>query len=117
MGWAVGWDRDLGRWRGYGVPAYCDAEGCRTEIDRGLSWVAIPPPENPDEDGLEDEDFDDLADGAFFTCSAHRYTDVNPAALPPEHPEWVAHVLTDESWAKWRDENPEQVAALTATSP
>jgi len=23
-----------------------------------------------------------------------------------DHPEWVQHVLTDDSWGKWRDENP-----------
>lgn len=116
MGWAVGFDYNLGRFRGYGVPAYCDAKGCRVEIDRGLGWVAIPPPENTD-DGIEDEEFDDLADGAYFTCAEHRHADVDATDLPPEHPDWIAHILADESWAKWRDENPQRVAALRTPSP
>lgn len=107
MSWAVGWDRELNRHRGYGVPAYCDAKGCRVEIDRGLGFVAerydIP----------DDEEWDDLDDGAYFTCGDHEWGDIDDCDLPPEHPDWIKHLLTDSSWAKWREENPERVAALT----
>ena len=34
----------------------------------------------------------------------------------PDHPEWIKHKLTDESWQQWRDENPLTVAALRVTS-
>lgn len=38
MGWAFcGKDED-GRNIGYGVDAICDEEGCKVEIDRGLSY-------------------------------------------------------------------------------
>lgn len=36
----------------------------------------------------------------------------------PDHPDWMLHKLTDESWQQWRDENPDEVAAIrTALSP
>ncbi len=120
MGWAVGWDPVHRRHRGYGVPAYCDAfaKGCRQEIDRGLGYVAQPEPP----DGLTDEEhdefsaerFDDTADGVFFVCSEHGHEDVNPDDLPPEHPTWLNHVLTDGTWERWRTENPELVVAFRA---
>lgn len=103
MGWAVGWDSDHGRWRGYGVPAYCDAKGCRVEIDRGFSYVC---------EHIEDEDFDEL-EHPIFVCSEHTCADVDEADLPSEHPEWVEHVLTDDSWQRWRDEHPERVAVMS----
>jgi hypothetical protein len=113
MGWAVGWDSDHGRWRGYGVPAYCDAyaKGCREEIDRGLGYVCDAH-NGGDEDDPDFEEFDDLTH-TVFVCGQHTCADVDDANLPPEHPEWVEHVLTDDSWAKWREENPASVAALT----
>lgn len=30
----------------------------------------------------------------------------------PDTPEWARHVLTDESWAKWREEYPERARRL-----
>jgi hypothetical protein len=36
-------------------------------------------------------------------CARNR----KPFKAKPDHPEWVKHVLTDESWKQWRDENPE----------
>jgi hypothetical protein len=107
MGWAVGWDQGHQRHRGYGVPAYCDAKDCSAEIDRGLSYVAVPPLTDDEYD-----EWDDLADGTLFVCVDHEHADVDPDHLPTEHPRWIAHVLTDSSWSKWRDENPAQVATL-----
>lgn len=115
MGWAVGWDYTHRRWRGYGVPAYCDAKGCRTEIDRGFGYVCEGTTcdrEGEDgEDGLGCLDIDEL-DKDLFVCGEHTCRDVDEDDLPPEHPDWIAHLLTDESWQKWRDENPLQVAAM-----
>lgn len=112
MSWAVGYDIEHDRWRGYGVPAYCDAypKGCRSEIDRGLGWVCDAH-NGGDEDDPDFEAFDGM-DHPIFVCGEHTCADVDEENLPPEHPDWVAHLLTDESWATWREENPEQLAAL-----
>lgn len=108
MGWAVGWDARLQRFRGYGVPAFCDVKDCRNEIDRGLGYIA-----EPGGVGDGDDDFDDTADGAVFTCHEHGYEDVHPGDRSPEHPDWIAHVSADDTWGKWRDENPEILARMT----
>ena len=117
MGWAVGWDAKTNRWRGYGVPAYCEDPGCTEEINRGLSYAC---------GGLG-------GCGRFF-CEDHLYYDcpedrdcgkdhsgdneavckrcldgLYPYPLKPEHPKWVEHILTDDSWAQWRSEEPETV--------
>lgn len=102
MSWAVGWDFDHRRWLGYGVPAYCDA-GCGVEIDRGLGWRC--------ECGAHPSD--PLERPTLFVCSDHECTDVDENALPPEHPDWVDHLLTDGSWAQWRSENPDEVLLLS----
>jgi hypothetical protein len=117
MGWAVGWCSDNRRFRGYGVPAYCDAKGCRNEIDRGLGFVCDCDRIVGD-DGYEEACWAvDALDKIVFVCSEHTCADVDPPDLPPEHPEWVAHVLNDESWSEWRMSNPrlvEQYEAMTA---
>jgi len=35
----------------------------------------------------------------------------------PEHPTWVKHLLTDESWVEWRKNNPQEVAELRKQIP
>jgi hypothetical protein len=35
-----------------------------------------------------------------------------PFAATPDHPDWVRHKLTDESWALWRAENPDAVLEM-----
>jgi hypothetical protein len=94
MGWAVGWDYEHRRWKGYGVPAFCDAKGCETKIDRGMGWAA----------DRDEEDHEELPN--VFTCGNHTLEDVDEDNLPKEHPEWLEHILNDESWAKWRGEEP-----------
>lgn len=101
MGWSIGWDSDHGRWRGYGVPAYCDAKGCMVEIDRGLGWVC--------DAHLGDEDFND-EDHPVFVCGKHTCADVDWSDVP-EHPTWLEHVLSDDSWAQWRTDNPARALA------
>lgn len=105
MGWQIYEDtkgRPL-RWAGYGVPAYCDHPKCSEEIDRGVSHHCGEVNRN-EEDGC----------GLHF-CEKHlnhdhlceRCTKRKDAFEPkPDHPEWSRHVLTDESWKQWRDENP-----------
>lgn len=102
MSWAVGYDHDHDRWRGYGVPAYCDAAGCGAELDRGFGWIC---------DCERCWDVDEL-ERSIFVCSDHTCADVDEDSLPPEHPTWIRHLLTDESWAQWRAANPERVVAL-----
>ncbi len=107
-----------GRWCGYGVPAICDQPGCGASIDRGLAYRCGEEPGSEKGCGL-------------FFCSHHLYIneidDVvqmcerccrsePPFDPTPDVAEWVQHMLTDESWAQWRDENPEQVAAMGGAS-
>lgn len=44
MGWSVGWNEDLKRDIGYGVPAVCDHPDCEKKIDRGFTHVCGNPP-------------------------------------------------------------------------
>ncbi len=116
MGWAIGfslkWNRDVG----YGVPAYCDHPGCKAEIDRGLGYICG----------------DDIGGGehgcGLFICGEHTHAkedciqlcqhcaDRRRKKLVPseDHPEWIEHKLTDDSWAHWRAENPAEVIAMQA---
>lgn len=101
MGWSIGYDNKWKRDIGYGVPAYCDHQGCDEEIDRGLGFKC---------------EVEECGCNKFY-CREHRYdTDAHTHDAPPDrwHPLWRDHVLTDESWAKWRQENEDEVAMLQA---
>lgn len=124
MGWSIGtnlhWHRDIG----YGVPAICDHPGCGAEIDRGLDYVCGDGPEGG-ETGC----------GLHF-CTKHRAPYRRRVAglgqwvrlcercgkrskkgwftPTPDTLEWIQHKLTDESWAEWRREHPEEVAKMAA---
>ncbi len=106
MSWAVGfddrWDRDIG----YGVPAYCDHPDCGKQISC-----------NQEPYGGE------FGCGRYF-CDDHQeyrynedeeqicaHLDSNHTSI--EHPDWIHHKLTDESWQQWRDENPDKVGWLS----
>lgn len=119
MSWAVGYDERWQRDIGYGVPAYCDYPGCEQEINRGLAYVCCRDRPYGGEHGCgryycrrhemltwEAPDCED-EDGDEPRC-AHP----DDAHVSPDHPDWMRHKLTDESWQPWRDENPEMVAAL-----
>ena len=112
MGYGV-YFRD-GRWAGYGVPAICDHPGCGASIDRGLAYRCGEEPGS------------DKGCGLFF-CSNHlwisatdddpqmceRCCDEDPQFDPtPDTSEWITHMLGDDSWVQWRNENPEKVAAM-----
>lgn len=120
MSWAIGYDNRWNRDIGYGVPAYCDHPGCTEEIDRGLAWVCCGSEPYGGENGC----------GRYF-CANHRaftYVDLNDNEtddadiltcahededhISADHPEWVAHKLTDPSWQSWREEYPEVVQQL-----
>jgi hypothetical protein len=121
MGWSLG--SDQGRDIGYGVPAYCDHPECNEVIDRGLAYVC-----GGDVVGGE------FGCGLFFCsdhlgyvvkenepmspqlcdCCAKRYSDEESEEFfdpKPDHPDWIRHKLTDESWEQWRSENPDWVKA------
>lgn len=119
MGWSLGYDGAWQRFIGYGVPAYCDHPGCEETIDRGLAYVCCEQQPYGGDEGC----------GLYF-CAVHRTwngkcarcaplddvetapPDWEPFAPKPEHPEWLQHLLNDESWAQWRGENPLEVAKL-----
>lgn len=117
MSWSIGFDTNWRRDIGYGVPAFCDHPKCDKRIDRGLAHVC-----GGDAYGGEN------GCGLFF-CSAHLayYTENRaahckrcgtykpPYTAKPDHPTWVRHKLTDDSWAEWRAENPKDVAAMEAS--
>lgn len=96
MGYSVYWAN--GRWQGYGVPAYCDHKKCKNEIDRGMGYATYKYSGIP---------------LAFF-CEKHmppynRFLEYYDIDLNKEHPDWLRHVLTDESWKEWREEEPKLV--------
>lgn len=118
MSWAIGYDSTWKRDIGYGVPAYCDHPMCDVEINRGLAHVCGEHPYGGDNGcGLY---FCDshlfYGDAGVQQCSQCLHGSEHLHDPSPDHPEWIAWKLTDESWQQWRDENPEQVAALRAAS-
>jgi hypothetical protein len=116
MGWSIGYDSNWKRDIGYGVPAYCDAPSCGEEIDRGLAYVCGGEP------------YGEPHGCGLFFCAKHLFHSMRKPQRcnrcfyrkPPykqisaEHPRWLIHKLTDESWQQWRDKNPEEVAAILA---
>jgi hypothetical protein len=117
VSWAIGGPDNHGRWYGYGVPATCDQPECSESIDRGLAHACG--------DGVMGRD-DNC--GLHF-CGKHlsyshptsdlayceRCAEGKPPFDPkPETAEWLTHLLTDESWQRWRDENPQRVEQIRA---
>ena len=116
MSWAIGFDTKWQRDIGYGVPAYCDHPGCNERINRGLAHVCGGDPYGGDEGcGLYfcAKHLFNLSDSNRPLCDACAGNDGN---FPPkkDHPDWIHHKLTDESWAEWRKENPEFEAGAWA---
>lgn len=107
------------RWGGYGVPAICEHPKCNEEINRGMAYACGGEP------------FSEWGCDRYF-CSKHReYHSFNtgsgretkevcarcakrklPFPYKPEHQDWINHLLTDESWAEWRKNNPDIVKPL-----
>jgi len=112
MSWAVGYDSHGQRDIGYGVPAFCDHPKCSNEIHRGLSYVCGGQPYGG-EKGCGLYFCSDHLDWPRQRCPKCARYDYKPYKAKPDHPTWIAHKLTDESWQKWREENPALVLDLT----
>lgn len=111
MSWSIGYDSNWKRDIGYGVPASCDHPGCGKVIDRGLGCVCGGEPYGGEKGcGLYfcGDHLFGFEDALCDQCS-HRRKPFKPTL---DRPYWMAHKLVDESWEKWRKENPEEVALL-----
>ena len=114
MSWSMGWDSNWERWIGYGVRAYCDHPKCSETIDRGLAHVCCNQEPRGGEKGCGlyfcDGDHGDYRN----RCSPCQHGR-KPYTPKPEHPEWVAHLTNDPSWAEWRatDEGKRYLAEWT----
>jgi hypothetical protein len=119
MGWAVGEDYTRLRHIGYGVPAICDYPGCGKEIDRGIDCACGGGVTGVGENcGLffcgshmrlrpcpQEERDEECTDDACNESVCERCAAEEPPFDPsPDTREWVEHVLTDESWAQFREE-------------
>lgn len=109
MSWAIGYDVNWQRDIGYGVPSRCDHPDCEQIIDRGLGYVCGSDPYGG-ERGC----------GLFFCgnhllasciCQRCKRSKV-PFDPKPDLRAWMLHKLFDESWKRWRGENPTEVHAL-----
>lgn len=134
MGWAVGYDSRWKRDIGYGIPAVCDHPDCGEDIDRGLSyvcgsnprggehgcglyfcdahlgWIDVPWPR--DEGYAFCERCSEAVAALGDVASDDHDLNVTPFDPTLDTQEWMMWKLTDESWQKWRDENPEEVDFL-----
>ena len=113
MGYAVYEDRDahdrgVERWAGYGVPAICDQPGCDEEIDRGMGFKCG----DLGEDNFGEHRGGDCMGCGLYFCRAHAFGDHRGITPKPDTAEWERHILTDDSWAQWRAENPERTEAM-----
>ena len=122
------------RYGGYGVPTICEHPDCNKEIDRGMSYACGGEPFSeygcdmyfcsehvvgiavtPEGELIKCDHLREDCDYQFYEvckpCST-RDPDVKFFPHKPEHPDWVKHLLTDESWAQWREENPVEVEQM-----
>lgn len=102
MSWAVGWDSDNNRWKGYGVPCTCEHPDCSVKIDRGMSYLC-------EGCGLAfcgSHNHGNFCEPCLNLTDVGEYPDgVEPFRAKPEHPEWLNHLRTDATWAKWRKDS------------
>lgn len=123
MGWAVGYDDNLKRDIGYGVPAICDHPGCTTKIDRGLSYVCGGEPYGGEHGcGLHfcnqhleyhpTSGIDDDCDWAQLCQYCREDAVKDHYDIQNDCPQWMYWKLTDYSWQEWRDENPNQCSQM-----
>ena len=131
MSWAVGFDGNWSRDIGYGVPATCDFPGCGADIDRGLAYVCGGEPYGGEHGCglyfcgshmLIGQCRQQYFHGGQILIGSHRQQcercaeGKSPFEATPDTREWIEWKLTDESWAAWRDENPEAVSAMKAAA-
>lgn len=133
MGYQVYEDPDHpSRWAGYAVPAECDWVDCRAAIHRGLNnkcedhgdYVLMLDGQQIGYDRFDDEpDAEEVwveqAGCGLYFCEPHRSrTGEHGSVQPkPDSLEWEAHLLTDSSWAPWREEHSDLVNAMRARAP
>lgn len=109
MGYGIGQSKFEGKYRfiGYSVEAYCDQEGCNNEINRGMDYQCgdcqgyfcydCLSQHGKVEIELDDDwksEFGDASSG----CSHN-------GVWKDHHPDFLRHLLIDESWASWRVEH------------
>jgi hypothetical protein len=110
MGWSIGFDSNWNRDIGYGVKAYCDSPKCNKVIDRGLAYVCSGQPRGGERgcglyfcsEHLFFHTFRDCPEEGPYCIRCCTYKD--PYKPKPEHPDWIKWKMTDDSWAKWREE-------------
>jgi len=108
MGWSLGWDENWKRDIGYGVPAICDHPGCGKKIDRGLSHVC----KNQQPYGGDGCGLYFCSDHLTFEGCDRCQRDDEPFKPTPDVTRWLRFKLVHSTWKQWRDENPEEVAAM-----
>lgn len=129
MGYSVYFSDKNNRWQGYGVPAYCDHPDCNNVIDRGIGYVCCDNQNHSASCGgfycelhryqmVYEDEIQDMSDEELnglgidsreersqeddgIICCTHKPIESK------EHPDWLNHVLTDDSWDEWRNKNPE----------
>lgn len=111
MSWSIGYDNRWKRDIGYGVVAWCDHPGCKAVIDRGLAHVCGGEPYGGERGcGLYFCAKHQGWEGQFCErCESHQ----DSFEKTPDHPIWINHKLTDQSWKAWRLANPEACAAMS----
>lgn len=117
MGYQIYYDGKHRRYAGYGVPAYCDQPGCHAEINRGIPYNCGGGAAY-DSTGADDKPCCGLSfcsehqTGIFSRCDIcalwadDDFDQVDDMCKdigeylpkPYEHPDWIKHILTDESW-------------------
>ena len=117
------------RWGGYGVPSLCEHPECNKEIDRGISFACGGEPfsehgcdryfcENHryswawDSEKEKRCEHEDDCDCEYVEVCKRCYEGEEPYPYKPERPNWIKHLLTDDSWAKWRKENKKEVLEM-----
>ena len=45
----------------------------------------------------------------FVECCERCKKQEEPFPYKQEHPEWLEHILNDDSWEEWRNNNPQKV--------
>jgi hypothetical protein len=120
MGWSIGYDSNWKRDIGYGVPCQCDLPGCSEQIDRGLAYVCGTHPRGGSRGcGLyfcpEHLKYRRIEGEYIQLCPrCYRRPGLKAYDPKPDIPLWINHKLKDPSWAEWRAENPDWVAAHKA---
>ena len=109
MGYQVYEDPAADRWAGYGVPAECDWKDCWRSIHRGMDYRC----EEHITYGSDGAERTGDGCGLFFCYTHLSETDAHDDIKPKsESAKWMYFMLTDESWAPWRDQDDARLEAL-----